>query len=541
MNKSGVRPILVLLAGLSVIVLLLFAPSLRSSFAFDSVEQIWVGDFIHQPRNLLPVLTFQVMGMDVLDFNRPVALASLMFDSLVWARNPFGYHLTNILLHMIATGLAFLLIRRVLDAGKTTKKPSKTDQLSRQNFSAFLGALLFAVHPLVTEAVCEPSNRKDILATVFGLTALLVAARHSPSKRQIDLLRIVVVALLTLLAIGSKELGVVVPVLIFLYWALFRKKEPVKFWIATTLGSAFVVVIFLIARFSLAHQNSEVFLVPPVYPGGSLGAALLIQPRILTLYLANVVWPTDLCADYNLYSIRNFPLPLSLFVLIVVGAGLAAWSIRDRRTFFAVGIVVAALLPVCNLVPIYCAAADRFLYFPLIGVAMLVSIALDHPFLVRQPLRYRIAAIAILIVAVFLTQVTLQRERVWSSGLALWQSTLKTNPTSRFALTILPKCYLQIGHLQEAKAQYEASLNSPFGKDPWLWAGYAIVLNRLGDQQHAAMAANRAVTLKPDIIETDKMVRTLQHDREFDEEFARLFASIRKTSSPNRHGATQER
>src|SRR5580658_8416471 len=94
-------PTLLFMGILAMVVLSLFAPSLRSGFVYDSKLQVLIGDFIHQRANLLPVLTFQVISWDVLDFNRPVQLASLMFDSLVWGKNPFGYHLTNILLHLI--------------------------------------------------------------------------------------------------------------------------------------------------------------------------------------------------------------------------------------------------------------------------------------------------------------------------------------------------------------------------------------------------------------------------------------------------------
>lgn len=529
MKKSDAFPTLFWLAGLSVVALLLFAPTLNSGFAYDSEGQIFVGDFIHQPGNLLPALTFQVVGMDVLDFNRPVALVSLMFDSLAWGRNPFGYHLTNILLHVIATGLTFLLIRHVLAAGKT----ACANDPFRQNLSAFLATLLFAVHPLVTEAVCEPSNRKDLLATVFGLSALLVAARHSPSTGRGDPLRLVLSTFLTLLAVGSKELGVVVPVLLFLYWFLFRRQEPAKFWVGTILGSAVVVVAFLIARFSLAHRNSEIFLEPAAYPGGSLAQALLIQPCILTLYVTNVLWPVHLCADYTAYSVRYFPLPLSLFVLALIGAGLTWWSVRDRRALFAVGLIAAALLPVCNLVPIYRPAADRYLYLPLIGLAMLVAISLDSPWLSKKSFRRGTAAMIILLIASLLAWVTLQREGAWSSSLALWQDTLEANPRSSVALINLPESLLKAGRLQEAKTQYEAAFRTPYADWPWLWAGYALVLNRLGDPSHAAMAANRALALKPDMIETDKMVRTMQCERDFGEEFARLVASERQAPPPH--------
>src|ERR1039458_2818756 len=99
MKKRDWLSTLLPLAGLSIVVLSLFACSLNSGFVYDSIAEIRDWDFIHDPANLPTSLSFRIMGMDVLDFNRPVAVTSLMFDSLVWGKNPFGYHLTSILLH----------------------------------------------------------------------------------------------------------------------------------------------------------------------------------------------------------------------------------------------------------------------------------------------------------------------------------------------------------------------------------------------------------------------------------------------------------
>ena len=82
---------------LAAVTLAVFWPTLSARFVYDAVLQIQTGDFIHDPGNWLPVLSLRVLGMDVLDFNRPAHLASLMLDAAVWGREPFGYHLTSVL------------------------------------------------------------------------------------------------------------------------------------------------------------------------------------------------------------------------------------------------------------------------------------------------------------------------------------------------------------------------------------------------------------------------------------------------------------
>jgi len=379
---------------------------------------------------------------------------------------------------------------------------------------------------VITEAVCEPSYCKDLLAAFFGLLALLPAMRHNPGTGHGDILRMFLCPLLCLLAIGSKEVGVAIPAVLFLYWILFRRTEPGRFWAWIISSSVAVIVIFLFARFSLAHHPSEIFLGQPEYPGGSLSAALLIQPRILTFYLINLLWPFYLCADYNGYTVKFLPLSVSLFVLMPVLILIGAWAMKDRRVLFGAGFIVLCLLPVCNLVPIYHPMADRYLYLPMIGIAMLVAVGLESVRPATKKHRWITAACFALPVFGFLIPFTLQREKVWSNDLVLWQDTLDRNPASLPARINLPEALLKAGRPTEAKQQSEATLRTPYATEPWAWADYALELNRLGDTTGAALAARRAIELKPDIIDAAKMIRTLQCSKDIAFEFAQLAASL---------------
>jgi protein O-mannosyl-transferase len=514
------RLLLLLAAALSVIVLAVFFQAVHFKFVYDSTMEIVVWDFIHEPGNILTPLTFQLMGMDVLDFNRPVAVAYLMFNSMLFGRDPYGYHLTSILLHITTTCLVFLLIRHFLF--------QKNDQPNAtwRNLIAFLATLIFAIHPVITEAVCEPSYCKDLLAALFGLTALLLAVRHQPGFGNGDVLRMFLCPLLCLLAIGSKEDGVAFPALILLYWILFRRNEPEKFWMSTISSSVAVVVIFLIARFKLEHHPSEIFTDPPTYLDGSLGEALLIQPSILTLYLINIAWPMNLCADYNGYSTRDISLVFALLVLAVVVSVAIWWSTKDRRVLFAFGLITFTLLPVCNLVPIYHPIADRYLYLPMAGVALLLALAANTPRLSATSFQRAAIVSVFLALICVLVPVAIAREKVWSSELALWQSTLETNPASFAARVNYPEALMLAGRLEDAKRESEATLQTPYATSPLPWFDYALELNRLGDRTAAEQAARKAIALQPDIADANKMVRTLQFPPDLAAEFAQIAASL---------------
>jgi tetratricopeptide (TPR) repeat protein len=504
---------------LALLVLALFAPSLQSGYAYDSTEQIDNGEFIHDRENLLPSLTFRIMAFDVLDFNRPVALTSLILDAVVWDHNPFGYHLTNILLHLAASLLVFVLARHLLALRDSGIDPPGRD------LAAFLAAALFAVHPLVTEAVCEPSNRKDLLALVFGLAAILVAARHDPAARRADALRLLLIGLLSLLSVGSKEAGVAFPAVLLLYWILFRRDEPRAFWFRALAASALPVLAFVLARFVLEHRVSAVFVDKPSYPGGSFLNVLFDQPRIYLLYLVNAVWPTQLCADYGLYSVRYMPFALALPVLLLLGAAFAWWARREPRALFGAGLMVLGVLPASNLLPQYHPAADRYLYIPLAGAALLLAVGLDRLPLFRRTKRRWIPVAVLLVAGVLLGWGTVVREAVWASPLALAEDTMKKNPQSDMAWSALPEDLLEANRPAEARLWYERAQHTPVQTRPWLWAGYALCLDQLGDHAQALAAARHALALKPDIADADKMILTMQCDRDFAHKFARLVAT----------------
>jgi len=508
------------LAGLLLIVLAVFTPSLQSDLVYDSATEIVQWNFIHEPGQILTPLTFQLMGLDVLDFNRPVAVTFLMFESMLWGKNPVGYHLTNIILHGLIVCLVFLLIRRFLSFG------SGPCYSTRRDVIAFLVTLIFAIHPLVTEPVCEPSYCKDLLAALFGLTALMLAIRHDPGAKKGDVLRMFLCPLLCLLAIGSKEVGVAFPAILFLYWLIFRRTEPGRFWAWTLAGSFGVVIVFLIARFALAHNPSVIFVDPPHYPGDSLSAALVVEPRILAVYLINIFWPAYLCADYNGYSVKFLPLPFAMLILVPVILGLGWWSMKDRRILFGAGFIALCLLPTSNLVPIYHPMADRYLYLPLIGIVLLAGLALDRVWMIAKLSHMVAVSLLVLLLCAALITITLQREKVWSTGLALWRDTLERNPASLAGRTDYPEALLLAGRLTEARYQSEMTLRTPYVNIPLVWLDYALELNRLGDRAGAEQAARRALALKPDLVDTAKMIQTLQYRADIATEFAQLAASL---------------
>lgn len=501
---------------LAAITLAVFFPTLSGEFVYDARLQIATGDFIHDPSNWLPVLSFGVLGMDVLDFNRPVHLASLMLDAAIWDRDPFGYHLTSVLLHVVNVVMVWGVMRKLGTASPHT---------------ALLAAVLFAVHPVVTEAVCEPTFREDLLATTFSLGALLLAMRHDPmavgATIRGDRWQAMGVAACCLLAVGSKETGIAAPLLVGIYWWLFRRGETGRFWLAAIGGGAAVTAAFLMARFLLEPAQSAIFEAKPQYPGGSLAAAMQIQPRILALYAQLALLPVNLCADYGLYSVRHLPLPLALVLLAVVAAA-AIWAVRaDRRMALAIAMILVPLLPVANLIPIYRAAADRYLYFPMAGVAVAFGLLLDAPWLKARPRLREVATIACMTAVVLLGLACIERQKVWANPLALWEDTYRKNPVAYTAASGLGESLREAGRLAEAEKATLKAIRLSDEKRGDAWATLALILEGQGRDAEAKEALAKAIEVDPKLTDPDARVRALAMERTVAEELKRLLKATR--------------
>lgn len=466
---------------LALVTAALYLPTLSADFAWDSQIQVRDDTFIHNLGNLPAVLSLRVLGMDVLDFNRPTQLLSLLLDAAFWGRHPFGYHLTSLLLHVAVTLLLFWFCRRLTSI-----------------WSAFAVALLFAVHPVNCEAVAEVGYREDLLATLFIIAGLNFAAKWGATWRGATSCGVCL-----LLAIGAKESAVFGPMLVALYWWWFRRDEPRKPWLWLIAALALVVAAFVAARFALEPKHSAIFIEKPRPLGKTFGDTLAVQVRIWAAYFRQIVWPQYLCADYGPYSIRNFHVVLSsvLALAVIAAQGFGAW----RNRVFALGVAVfwLGLLPVSNFIPLYRPMADRYLYLPLIGLALMLAPILS---------RFKIAPWVALLIALPLAVTTFCQEQVWHDDVALWTATARTNPASYTAANNLGCALVAKGRPAEAIPHLKRALKLSHGGKADPYAFLALALDALGRTAEADEAFKKAVAVDARYAQPDLLVKALACD-----------------------------
>jgi tetratricopeptide (TPR) repeat protein len=481
----------------------LYLPILRAEFVYDDISQILTDNYIHKPAHFAEVLSLSVIRKDVLDNNRPVMVLSLMFDSLLWGRSPFGYHLTNLLLHSLNSAFVFLVLYGVF-----SRLFAQNNKNIGALWAAFIGAIIFAIHPVNSEAVCVVTFREDLLATFFILL-MLIFAEYFPTKRKAtNLLLGGLIAILSFAAVAVKENGAMAPPILFVYWLLVRKAGQWRIWTKLIGVNFAATTAFMIALFTLTPAKSIIFFQKASYIGGSFGRMLTFQPQIWTFQLLELIRPNLLCADQTDYSVRFITLSAALAALAVLI--IAGVLIARKNIGFGAGVLffLLAMLPTSNFVPIFNPLADRYLYLPMVGVCLALGAILCR---LKMPTKRLSAALCVIIpaaVCVFFGYYTVQREFVWHNSLSLWGDTVKKNPFSFKGNNNLGFAFFDAGEFNKAIPAFtKASQIAPNDADSI--AGLAITYDALGLTASADQAYLKAASLDKRYAGYDSLMPTL--------------------------------
>ncbi len=152
-------------------VLVVYAPSLNAQFLWDDLALVRNNLLIRSPRFCAEVFRHTLFDGNS-NFYRPTQTLTFLADYWFWALNPFGYHLTSILIHAANAGLLFLVLRRTLPV-----LLGHPGDVRRAEPMAILVALLWAVHPVHSAAVAYVSGSADSLAMMCCLSAWLLCER----------------------------------------------------------------------------------------------------------------------------------------------------------------------------------------------------------------------------------------------------------------------------------------------------------------------------------------------------------------------------
>jgi len=370
----------------------------------------------------------------------PVHILSYMADYSLWGYNPLGYRLVNLALHLLNGLLLYSL----------------TIRLHRSRPWALVAALLFIVHPVQVESVVWISERKTLLAMAFFLGALhaFAAYRQRQGNRYLYLLSVV----LFVLACLTKSVVVVLPLVILLYDLLMTERFSLGL---ITDKIPFVAIAGLTAHMAMLSQSSlETGGGMTGMHGGTLSAHIFTSLTIFPDYLVMLLWPLNLSSLYtiNIMTTADIKVAGSLLLIILAVSGSYLLYRRSKPLFFWYATAIVGLLPVMQIVPLVTLRNDRYLYFPMIGIAVLAGYCATA--LMGNSGRARLAAITL--TAMILLTLALgshSRSKVWQNDVTLWQDATSKQPGCAKAWVNLAEAYHNAGNLNATVTAYSRALN----------------------------------------------------------------------------------
>jgi tetratricopeptide (TPR) repeat protein len=433
----------------------------------------------------------------------PLTLWSFMLDHQLYGLKPWGYHLTNVLLHAVNTVLVFLVLRRMTGL-RSEKSIGAAAPQAGATWRSLMVAVLFGLHPLRVESVAWISERKDVLSVTFWMLTLWAYAHwvqrsavRSPQSavgNQAASPRLLTPGFYWLalvffaLSLMSKAMMVTLPCVLLLldYWPLERWPqkslrallvEKVPFFLL----SAIVSAVTYITQKS-ADMMSSVVTGLSLSFGARLENALVSYGR----YLGKLFWPVDLGALYP-YPDR-WPVPtILLAALLVLGLSVLVFAMRRHWPFLLTGWLwyLGTLVPVLGLVPVGAQAmADRYSYIPSIGILMILVWGTCQ---MTREWHYQGIGLGAAGGVLALVCIVLTRHQIgyWKDDISVWQRAVAVTGNNYDAHNMLGRAFGVRKRVDEALREFQEVVR--------LNPGFAEPQNTLGRAWEAKGRVNEAM------------------------------------------------
>jgi protein O-mannosyl-transferase len=511
------QPLIALLL-LALLAAAVYSNTFSASFQFDDSPNIMENPWIKNLSNLLDLSGSRYVGFLTFALNYQFGGLSL-----------FGYHLVNLLIHIINGFLVYALVRLLFRASSDTSEAARTTTAS---WIALAAALLFVAHPIQTQAVTYIVQRFASLAAMFYLLTVVcylkwrLSQRNTQNKKLKTLFWYAGALLATILAMKTKENTFTLPFMLLLIEAVFFAPLIRRSWIR--------LIPFLLT----------LPIIPLSRPGalgeGEAGFAreamdisrwdyLLTQFRVIVTYLRLLVFPVHQNLDYDYpvsHSLFDPPVFFSflflsaLFALAIyllfssrltphVSRLLLLPPFASRLTAFGILWFFLTLSIESSIIPIRDVIFEHRLYLPSVGFWLAAATVLIGLFQ-RRPI------VGIMVVGALVTVfsvATYQRNKVWQDKLTLWADVVQKSPQKARGYNNLGAAYADLNRWDEAIQEYKAALT--------LKPNLAEAHNNLGRAYYkgsgqyndATQEYKTALSLKPDYAEAQNNLGMVYYDQ----------------------------
>ncbi len=419
----------------------LYRTALQGDFIWDDRDLIVAqAGYLNDWKNLYRVFVNPMFGE--IHYYRPVLTVSFIVDYQFWGTNPFGFHYTNLILHIVNGILVYLF----------------AFSLFKKRSIALFTSLLFATHPVQSEAVAWISGRNDLLLTLFALIGIIAHLRftrcHGWSKQ--------LAYAGCLLAYGgamlTKESAIILPLLFVLidYFYPGGKKSITRYYA----GIVLVSIIYYFAKAAVVGdmgielRGRELL---PVISGVIVTYAYYFRMLIFPFFQSAVPDIFGSAFDDQFFIISSFCLIFCLLLLAFV----------CRKMFkdisYVVLWIIISLIPVCGIVPLSLPALEHRLYLATVCFSMMLPLAADRLSCIQtktNKINKAKAIVFVIVPAVLIcySAKTVARNDVWENELSFWSTAVHDSPGSSIATGSLGLVYARAGLHEMAIGEFKKAL-----------------------------------------------------------------------------------
>ena len=476
-----------------------YSNSFGGVFLFDDIPHIVNNARIQR---LTPIDTW-------LHTRRPIVNLSLALNYHEGKLAPWGYHLVNLAVHVLAGLVLFGIVRRTI---VLLRGPADAS-IRSATWLAAAAALLWVVHPIQSQSVTYIVQRGESMMGLFYLLTLYCVIRGSQSAeathRAASRLWYVAAVVCCGLGMGSKAVMVTAPLVVFLYDWVFLGRGVADMvrrrrWLYGGLAATWLVLWWVGIGGVLKPEATGPATVGFAVKGVTPWQYAISQPGVMLHYLRLCVWPAGQCLDYDwpkVESAGQAVLPAMVVLVMLAATGWALW--RKTWVGFLGAWFFVILLPTSSFIPIRDLAFEHRMYLPLAAVVLL-AVVCGHEVIARlcraRPTlavwRPWISTPVVILLVLVLGLATVRRNRVYHSRKAMWRDVISIAPHNARARLGLGLILYEEGNLSGALEQYRRAVQL---KPRYAQArtNLGLVLGKLGRTEEAVAQLQSAIEIKP--------------------------------------------
>jgi protein O-mannosyl-transferase len=403
------------------------------------------------------------------------------FSYLIAGYNPFIYHLVSVSVHCINTILVFLFLGLFFNTEVS-----------------FLASLLFAVHPIHTEAITWISGRGNAITAFFILVTYLLYHRATnpvlDGKKFRPLPYLLSLLSFSYLIVHGYSFFFLFPLFLILYDVTFAKwRKNWKWWFPFL---AVVIIRLSLVQAQLLHRIA--------YTKHAINLPLTNNPAAHFVYsffshLWLLLWPAKLTLYHEPAIIPNTILNFNILYLLLIMLGLFLAYKKAKEVFWGLGIFIIFLAPTYSPVPVASAVAERYIYFPSIALSIFLAFLYEKYLTKFKPCRKYLLAAFILVIIAYGFRTVLRNED-WKTPEIFWRKTVAVSPDSISAHNGLGTIYSQEGNVKRALQEFNTAIqiNPNFAE---AYSNRGLIYSRQGDFNQALQDFSQAIQINPDYAE----------------------------------------